>query len=201
MNTEQIKDMHLLYNAVYDEELREQFNEYNNTLYVEEWVNQLVEEGYDLSEYTWDDMIDIYEDSRSKIRPKTDAELKAYAEVLGKLADTATKVRGPEPSQRNKPRKRTTDMRNVQVHEDLYDVILSYLLDEGYAESVEQAEVIMVNMSEEWRESIVEAKIEPPKEKVGALININIPQNEREAARQRTLEKANKMRENGKNKD
>jgi len=201
MNTEQIKDMHLLYNAVYDEELREQFNEYNNTLYVEEWVNQLVEEGYDLSEYTWDDMIDIYEDSRSKIRPKTDAELKAYAEVLGKLADTATKVRGPEPSQRKKPRKRTTDMRNVQVHEDLYDVILSYLLDEGYAESVEQAEVIMVNMSEEWRESIVEAKIEPPKEKVGALININIPQNEREAARQRTLEKANKMRENGKNKD
>ena len=201
MNTEQIKDMHLLYNAVYDEELREQFNEYNNTLYVEEWVNQLVEEGYDLSEYTWDDMIDIYEDSRSKIRPKTDAELKAYAEVLGKLADTATKVRGPEPSQGKKPRKRTTDMRNVQVHEDLYDVILSYLLDEGYAESVEQAEVIMVNMSEEWRESIVEAKIEPPKEKVGALININIPQNEREAARQRTLEKANKMRENGKNKD
>ena len=59
----------------------------------------------------------------------------------------------------------------------------------------------MVNMSEEWRESIVEAKIEPPKEKVGALININIPQNEREAARQRTLEKAKKMREKGKNKD
>jgi hypothetical protein len=28
------------------------------------WVNELVEEGYDLSDYTWDDMFDIYEDSR-----------------------------------------------------------------------------------------------------------------------------------------
>ena len=38
---------------------------------------------------------------------------------------------------------------------DLYDIILSHLLDEGYADTQEQAEVIMVNMSEEWRESIV----------------------------------------------
>jgi hypothetical protein len=39
---------------------------------------------------------------------------------------------------------------------DLYDIILSHLLDEGYAETQEQAEVIMVNMSEDWREDIVE---------------------------------------------
>jgi hypothetical protein len=39
---------------------------------------------------------------------------------------------------------------------DLYDIILSHLLDEGYVDTQEQAEVIMVNMSEEWRESIVE---------------------------------------------
>ena len=38
---------------------------------------------------------------------------------------------------------------------DLYDIILSYLLDEGYAETPEAAEAIMVNMSEEWRESII----------------------------------------------
>jgi hypothetical protein len=75
---------------------------------VEAWVNSLIEEGYDLSEYTWDDMFEIYE-------------------------------------------------QNINESDDLYDVILSHLLDEGYAESVEQAEVIMVNMSEEWRESIIEA--------------------------------------------
>jgi hypothetical protein len=39
---------------------------------------------------------------------------------------------------------------------DLYDIILSHLLNEGYAETPEAAEVIMVNMSEDWRESIVE---------------------------------------------
>ena len=42
---------------------------------------------------------------------------------------------------------------------DLYDIILSHLLDEGYAETQEQAEVIMVNMSEDWRESIFEAEV------------------------------------------
>ena len=40
---------------------------------------------------------------------------------------------------------------------DLYDIILSHLLDGGYADTQEQAEVIMVNMSEDWREEIVEA--------------------------------------------
>jgi hypothetical protein len=39
---------------------------------------------------------------------------------------------------------------------DIYDIILSHLLDEGYAETPEAAKAIMVNMSEEWRDSIVE---------------------------------------------
>jgi hypothetical protein len=39
---------------------------------------------------------------------------------------------------------------------DLYDIILSHLLDEGYADTEQAAEAIMVNMSEDWRESIVE---------------------------------------------
>ena len=38
---------------------------------------------------------------------------------------------------------------------DIYDIILSHLLDEGYAETPEAAEAIMVNMSEEWRDSIL----------------------------------------------
>jgi hypothetical protein len=38
---------------------------------------------------------------------------------------------------------------------DIYDIILSHLLDEGYAETPESAEAIMVNMSEEWRNSII----------------------------------------------
>ena len=43
---------------------------------------------------------------------------------------------------------------------DLYDIILSHLLDEGYAETPEAAEVIMVNMSEDWKCNILEAKVD-----------------------------------------
>ena len=39
---------------------------------------------------------------------------------------------------------------------DLYDIILSHLLDEGYADTNEAAIAIMANMSEDWRESICE---------------------------------------------
>ena len=49
--------------------------------------------------------------------------------------------------------KRRRERTNEQV--DIYDIILSHLLDEGYAETPEAAEAIMVNMSEEWRDSII----------------------------------------------
>ena len=39
---------------------------------------------------------------------------------------------------------------------DIYDIVLSHLLDEGYADTIESAEAIMVNMSEEWREDIID---------------------------------------------
>ena len=39
---------------------------------------------------------------------------------------------------------------------DLYDIILSHLLDEGYADTNKAATAIMANMSEEWKQSIVE---------------------------------------------
>jgi len=42
---------------------------------------------------------------------------------------------------------------------DLYDIILSHLIDEGYADTQEAAEVMMVNMSEEWREEILDEGI------------------------------------------
>jgi hypothetical protein len=39
---------------------------------------------------------------------------------------------------------------------DVYDIVLDHLLDEGYAETEEAATVIMANMSEEWREEILD---------------------------------------------
>lgn len=47
-------------------------------------------------------------------------------------------------------------LHSLQEQYDLYDLILSHLLDEGYAETLKAAEVMMVNMSEEWKDSIME---------------------------------------------
>jgi hypothetical protein len=52
-----------------------------------------------------------------------------------------------------KAAKAKSKLKKEQV--DLYDIILSHLLDEGYAETQKAAEAIMVNMSEEWRDSII----------------------------------------------
>jgi len=39
---------------------------------------------------------------------------------------------------------------------DVYDIVLEHLIENGYAESYEAAEKIMVNMSEEWRDEILD---------------------------------------------
>ena len=43
-----------------------------------------------------------------------------------------------------------------KVEPDLFDAILEHLVSEGYADTNESALAIMANMSEEWRQSIVE---------------------------------------------
>jgi hypothetical protein len=80
---------------------------------------------------------------------------------------TGRRIEGPKPTG-SKP----TGYRIEGT--DIYDIILSHLLDEGYAETPEAAEAIMVNMSEEWRDSIVEERV--PVRKRGG---ISAPEDER----------------------
>jgi hypothetical protein len=54
----------------------------------------------------------------------------------------------------SKAAKRAESLNKEQV--DLYDIILSHLLDEGYASTEESADKIILNMSESWFEQIVE---------------------------------------------
>jgi len=67
-------------------------------------------------------------------------------------------IEGPgEPQAVTMPRIKSRVSREIIRKEevDIYDIILSHLLDEGYATSVDAAEKIMVNMSEQWIESIL----------------------------------------------
>jgi len=86
----------------------------------------------------------------SKKGPKRDAAM----DRMGKLVTVIA---------RDDENKRFKTLGQSPAHNeevDIYDIILSHLLDEGYAETPEAAEAIMVNMSEEWRDSVVEAKVD-----------------------------------------
>ena len=52
----------------------------------------------------------------------------------------------------NKARKRAAALNNSY---DLFDYMMEYLITEGYADTNENALVIMANMSEEWKNSII----------------------------------------------
>ena len=49
------------YHSIYNEDLREEIQ-------FENWVNSLVQEGYDLSEYTWEDMYEVYISEMGQVR-------------------------------------------------------------------------------------------------------------------------------------
>ena len=87
--------------------------------------------------------------------------------------DTGPFVSDPV-SKRREQKNKLKDLKELVKEDfDLYDIILSHLLDEGYADTEQAAEAIMVNMGEDWRESIVEAKVDeklPEHERSGARL-------------------------------
>jgi len=85
-------------------------------------------------------------------------KLKRSENIANTLKSHNSEVAKAKEASNRSPIKRkgntlTIGMRREQV--DIYDIILSHLLDEGYAETQEAAEAIMVNMSEDWRQSIL----------------------------------------------
>jgi hypothetical protein len=105
----------------------------------------------------------LNEISNAKVAAVSKARQKNVNKAFDKLDDSrvssqnlATAVSKQQKNQRLSSKR---DKRNEEV--DLYDIILSHLLDEGYADTYESAERIMVNMSEEWRDSIIETRLDP----------------------------------------
>ena len=205
-------------------------------------VNALIEEGYDLSSYTWDEMYEVCLDEAVKGASRHDTEMRKAASterragvknlltpaagkdnadkmqrdvnyfdkltkknrnVVGLVTkeevegldesglpqDTiqrAVKLRqkrvddayakdtpegdaegkaGMRKLRRSKSQLDINKPREVRMRAneevDIFDAILEYLVAEGYADTNESALVIMANMSEEWRQSIVEVKMDP----------------------------------------
>jgi len=178
---------------------------------VELWVNELLEEGYDLSEYTWEDMFEIYEATAMAKRGYDETEIRnkiAKSTGGGKFADKATAL-ADRQTYGNKSKKeareklartqrgdfRRTTSSNPGLHGyayksndpavkakqaargaqrgvltpnekkelnreayEAYEFVASYLLENNFASTVDDANVIINNMSEGWFESIMEEK-------------------------------------------
>ena len=171
MRNQKVVDLHEAYASIYEphEETQNDF---------EAWVNALVNEGYDLSEYTWDDMYEIYMEEVDnldeaglpygpvgkgfkKLPPgKKRTAMMKRADYLRKQA-MKDDGDGGKGSPRGKMGEINAALTNPRLREetDLFDAILEHLVAEGYADTNESALVIMANMSEEWRESIVDEVI------------------------------------------
>lgn len=254
MNSQQVQDIRLMYEAVYNDELREKAEEYNNTVYDEDIVevateyfytyglnedgidiliekvglDNFVEFVYDLSEdltvltearaakkrtggKSYEEVkaeIDAREAKKSAKKKATksaeerketekkepeskgpDTEAKAEqpkskkpigdaiarqilagmkrhreaTQTAGNLARETGKTLGKIASVTHEAGRRAGEhvkkhgLKSLANEEfDNFDIILEYLISEGYADTNENALAIMSNMSEEWRDNIFE---------------------------------------------
>ncbi len=111
----------------------------------EMWVDGLLNEGYDLSNWTSMGLYEYYE------------QLCEESVEIGQSPTPGgiTPKRMPSSTVINRtPRDRK--LTPIESYKESYDIIFDYLIDEGYADTEDSALVIMANMSEEWRQSIVE---------------------------------------------
>jgi hypothetical protein len=70
------------------------------------------------------------------------------------VGKSVSKIIAPVGGGRKTPTATSGGYRKEEI--DLFDTILEHLVAEGYADTNEAALVIMANMSEDWRESIME---------------------------------------------
>lgn len=146
------------------------------TLDIQEWVEALIDEGYDLDQYSDDELYEAYlfdlkeakVDSNltplQKIR-KRNQDPSLVMPVGQQTAERRAYHKGGRGVKKEKGEKSAFGtMRHIggpyKEELDLYDLVSEYLVSEGFCDSYEDADVIMANMSEEWREGIVEEVLE-----------------------------------------
>jgi hypothetical protein len=93
--------------------------------------------------------------ARPASAPTTSTASAKSASVSAPARPSLAQQAGELRAMRQRSQERQTSMKKEDI--GIFDVIKGYLLDEGYADSEEAALAIMANMSEEWRQSIVEA--------------------------------------------
>jgi hypothetical protein len=141
---------------------------------VENWVNSLIEEGYDLSDYTWDEMCEFYlDETMSSANRKTWERL---VRTKGDRPFTAPRTQGTKSARRREPdptpppatiedpeekakqeRRKKRGPLKFKVAENFEEVV-EYLFVEGYTDTIESAELMAESISAEWVNEILDEK-------------------------------------------
>ena len=99
---------------------------------------------------------EVSEDLQQKVGKALDAAAKnPVVKAIGKVI-------APVGKGRKTPTATSGGYRKEEVEVDIFDVILEHLVAEGYADTNQAALAIMANMSEEWKQSIVEMSLSSP---------------------------------------
>jgi len=95
----------------------------------------------------------ISEDLQQTVGKALDAAAKnPVVQAIGKVIAPVGKGRGTV----TKAEQEATIKKNLNQDVDLFDLVKGHLMSEGYADTEEAALAIMANMSEEWKQSIIE---------------------------------------------
>jgi hypothetical protein len=212
---------------------------------IEEWVEALIEEGYDLDQFSDEELYEAYLSAldEATAMAKRGLDEPAIRRQItsrtggGEAADRATALenrptygdtsRGAQRSRLARAQRgsfRSTTSSSPGLHGyahksndpavndkqaargaqrgvltpnekkqlnreelDLYDIVSEYLVSEGFCDFYEDADVIMVNMSEEWRESIMEEVLDEANRPEREMIKKGLLKPGRQVARIRNL--------------
>ena len=95
----------------------------------------------------------ISEDLQKTVGQALDVAVKnPVVQAIGKVIAPVGKGRGTV----TKAEQEATIKKNLNQDVDLFDLVKGHLMSEGYADTEEAALAIMANMSEEWKQSIIE---------------------------------------------
>ena len=116
--------------------------------YLDVYENQQLDEVLDTPERA-------NEYARKNVRSMLGAFAKGVANKdISQLKTINKRTEGAKRAKRKAERKAAEEMKEGY---DFFDVILEHLVAEGYADTNKAALAIMANMSEEWKQDIVEA--------------------------------------------
>lgn len=129
----------------------------------EEWVESLVDEGYDLSEYTWEDMERMFyegmhrEVKTGKVVTKAKPGVSYYPNMPKQKSSVAIR-KEKEAKSKKSDRPNLADVYGADRRNSepiRKEEVCQYLMDEGYTNNEVSAEVLFNHMSDEWLNSVV----------------------------------------------